>query len=90
MCKKIGESVNKNLSGNYSQKIMVHTEKFATVTHTIASKRIIQKTAEASCDLIGNNVADKATKIPKISPYNVSGTVSREKDDKGFDVKKDV
>ena len=35
MCKKIGKSVNKNLSGNYSQKIMVHTEKFATVTHTI-------------------------------------------------------
>ena len=90
MCKKIGKSVNKNLSGNYSQKIMVHTEKFATVTHTITSKRIIQKTAEASVDLIGNNVADKITKIPKTSPYNVSETVSREKEGKGSDVRKDV
>ena len=90
MYKTISESVNKNLSGNYSQKIMVHTEKFAAVTHTIASKRITQKTAEESGDLIGNNVADKTTKTPKTALYNISETVSRKKEDKGFDVKKDM
>ena len=37
-----------------------------------ATKRAIQKTAEATGDLIGNKVADKNTRISKISPQNNS------------------
>ena len=32
-----------------------------------ASKRVIQKTAEVTGDLIGNNIADKLTSVPKKS-----------------------
>ena len=31
----------------------------------IASKKVIQKTTEATGDLIGNKIADKITSIPK-------------------------
>ena len=37
-----------------------------------ATERVIQKTAEATGDLIGNKVADKNTRISKISPQNNS------------------
>ena len=30
-----------------------------------ASKRVVQKTAEATCDLIGNKIADKFTSLGK-------------------------
>ena len=32
---------------------------------TIASKRVVQKTAEATGDLIGNKIADKITSLGK-------------------------
>ena len=34
----------------------------------IASKRVVQKTAEAAGDLIGNKIADKITSIGKPKP----------------------
>ena len=40
-----------------------------------ASKKVIQKTAEASNDLIGKNLSDKITKVPKSSLQNNSETV---------------
>ena len=39
-----------------------------------ASKRAIQKTAEATGDLIGNKIADKITRVSKTLPQNNSGT----------------
>ena len=39
-----------------------------------ASKRAIQKTAEATDDLIGNKIADSITKVSKTSPQNNSET----------------
>ena len=39
-----------------------------------ASKRAIQNTAEETGDLIGNKIADKITKVSKISPRNSSET----------------
>ena len=39
-----------------------------------SSKRVIQKTAEASSDLIGNKIADKITRASKNSPKNNSET----------------
>ena len=44
----------------------------ATGSLKSATKRAIQKTAEATGDLIGNKVADKNTRISKISPQNNS------------------
>ena len=36
----------------------------------ISSKRVIQKTAEATSDLIGNKFADKITRVSKTSSQN--------------------
>ena len=43
----------------YSQKLLDSAKKFATNTIKTASKRGIQKTAEATGDLIGNQISDK-------------------------------
>ena len=44
------------------------------------SKRAIQKTAEATGDLIGNKIATKITKVSKNSQQNNSETVTNEHD----------
>ena len=43
-----------NLSSKYSQKILDHAKKSAINALKTSSKRVIQKTAEATGDLIGN------------------------------------
>ena len=47
------------MSNKYSQKLVDSAKKFATDVIKTASKIAIQKTAEASGDLIGNKIADK-------------------------------
>ena len=54
-----------HLSNMYSQKLLDSTKKYATDALKTASKRAIQKTAEAASDLIGNKIADKITKYFK-------------------------
>ena len=44
------------------------------------SKRVIQKTAEATSDLISNKIADKITKISRNSQQNRPVTVTSEHD----------
>ena len=44
------------------------------------SKKVIQKTAEETGDLIGNKIADKITKILKTSQQNNSETIINEHD----------
>ena len=61
--------VAKNVSNKYSQKLVDTAKKFATDAIKTASKRAIQKTAEATRDLIGNKIADKITSASKKS-YN--------------------
>ena len=56
--------VAKNLSSKYSQKLD-SAEKSTTDTIKTASKRAVQKTAEAKGDLIGNKIADKITNASK-------------------------
>ena len=46
--------MGKNLNNKYSQKRLESAKKSATDTIKTASKRVIQKTAEATGDLIGN------------------------------------
>ena len=44
------------------------------------SKKVIQKTAEATGDLTGNKTADKITKASRSSPKNNSETITNEYD----------
>ena len=85
--KKVGKSISKNGSGKYSQKFLEHAKQSATNAVTI-SKRVIQKTAKATVDLIANKTldmvakssVDKITKILRTLPQNTSET-----EDIGFD-----
>ena len=49
----------KNLSNKYGQKLLDSAEKSTTDAVKTASKRTIQKLAEATGDLIGNKITDK-------------------------------
>ena len=68
----------KILTSKYSQKIIDHAKQSATDAIETASKRATQKTAEATDDLIGNNIADKITRVSKTSPNNNSETNEEE------------
>ena len=59
------KNIGKNLSNKSSQKIVDTAKESTTNPIKTASKRVIQKTAEATGDLIGNKVADKITSISK-------------------------
>ena len=59
--------VAKNLSNKYVQKLLDSAKRFTTDAIKTASRRAIQKTAEAIDDLIGNKIADKTTSVWKKS-----------------------
>ena len=59
--------VAKNLSNNYVQKLLDSAKRSTTDAIKTASRRAIQKTAEAIDDLIGNKIADKTTSVWKKS-----------------------
>ena len=54
-------SVARNLNNKYGEKLVDSAKKSATDAFKIDSKRAIQKTAEATGDLIDNKIADKIT-----------------------------
>ena len=56
-------SFARNLNNKYGQKLVNSAKTSATDAFRIASKRAIQKTAEATRDLIGNTIANKITII---------------------------
>ena len=68
------------MSGNYSQKLFEHAKKSARDALRTFSKRVIQKTAEATSDLIGNKIANRITKVSKHSQQNNSETVTNKHD----------
>ena len=70
MCKNIGKNISKNLSSKYSQKRIDHAKQSATDVFETASKRVIQKTTEATDNLIRNKIADKITRVSKTFPRN--------------------
>ena len=78
MGKNIGKNIRKNLSGKYSQKPFDHAKKSLTDARKTSSTRVIQKTAEAAGDLIGNKTTNKITGVSKNSQQNNSGTVKNE------------
>ena len=64
------KNMGKSLSSKYGHKRLDSAKKSTTDTIKTASKRAIQKTAEATGDLIGNKIADKMTSISKKSSNN--------------------
>ena len=64
-------SFARNLNNKNGQKFIDSAKKSATNAFKIAGKRAIQKTAEATGDLIGNKIADKITSYSK-KPANES------------------
>ena len=61
------KNMGTHLSNKYSQKLFDTAKKSTTDATKTASKRPIQKTAEARGDLIGNRIADKITNYSKKS-----------------------
>ena len=55
----------KSLSNKYGPKLLDSAKNSTTDAVKTASKRAIQKTAEATGDLIGNKTADKITSVSK-------------------------
>ena len=64
--KNMGESLN----NKYGQKLFDSAKKSTTDAIKTASKRAIQKTAEATGDLVGNKIVDKISSVSKKSPKN--------------------
>ena len=68
MGKEICKNVNKNQSVKYSQKLLDHAKKSATDALKISSKRVIQKTAETTGDLIAKKLL-RQLQISMIKKY---------------------
>ena len=58
-------SFAKKIGNKYGKKLMDTATKTGIDAAKTASKRVVQKTAEAAGDLIGNKIADKITSIGK-------------------------
>ena len=55
--------MSKSLSNKYGQELLDSARKYKADVIKTASKRAIQKTTEATGDLIGNKIADKTTSV---------------------------
>ena len=62
------KNMGKSLSNKYGQKLLDSAKKSTTDAIKTVSKRAIQKTAEATGDLIGNKISGKITCVSKKSP----------------------
>ena len=58
MGENIGENINKIINGKYSQILLNHAKNSATDGFKTFLKRVIQKTAEATGNLISNKIAN--------------------------------
>ena len=70
MCENISKSISKNVSSKFSQKRIDHAKHFTINWIKATSKRVIQKTAQETGDLIGNKIVDKITRVPKTLKKN--------------------
>ena len=64
------KNMGKSLSNKYGQKLLDSTKKSAADAIKTTSKKAIQKTAEATGDLISNKISDKITSVSKKSNNN--------------------
>ena len=79
MGKNISKNISKNLSSKYvlgmltmRQKLLDDAKQPASGRIKTSPKRVIQKSLEATGDLIGNKTADKITKVSKYSQQHNS------------------
>ena len=70
------KNMGKNLSNKYGQKRLYSAKKSTTDAIKTTSKRAIQKTAEATGDLIGNKIADKISFSNKKSAKELPNDVT--------------
>ena len=59
------KNMGKSLSNKYGEKLFDSAKKSTTDAIKTASKRVIQKAAEATGDLIGNKIAYQITNVSK-------------------------
>ena len=64
------KNIGKIVSSKYSQKLLDTAKKFTTDAIKTASKRAIPKTAQATGDLVGNNIADKSSSQNSLNTAN--------------------
>ena len=76
----MGKNIDKNVIDKYSPKFLDNAKQSATGAFRTASKRVIQRTAEATDDLLGNKIAERITKMSKNLQQNNSETVTTEHD----------
>ena len=62
--------MGKSLSSKYGQTLIDSAKKSTADTIKAASKRAIQKSAEATGDLIGNKIVDRITSVSKKTSNN--------------------
>ena len=82
MGKNIHKNISKNFSSKNGQKLFDHAKSSTTDPIRTASKKAIQKAAEATGDLIGNKIADKIMKVSKNLLQNNSETAVHEHNQK--------
>ena len=75
------KNMGKSLNNKFGQKLLDSAKKSTTDFMKTASKRAIQKTAEAFGDLIGNKIADKVTSVSKKSNNNNNNNNNNGDDD---------
>ena len=75
------KNTGKSVSNKYGQKLFDSFKKSTVDAIKTASKRAIQKTAEATGDLIGNKIADKITSVSKKNPTKELHNDEIEKED---------
>ena len=78
--------MGKSLSNKYGQKLLDSAKKSTTDAIKTASKRAIQKTAEATGDLIGNKIADKTTSVSKKKSNNNNNNINHNDDDENVEL----
>ena len=79
------KNIGKNLSNKYGQKFLDGAKKSKADAIKTTSKRAIQKTAEATGDLIGNKIDVKTTSVSKNSPTELH---SKELQNDGMEAQK--
>ena len=75
------KNMGKRLSNKYGQKLLDSAKKSTTHAIKTASKRAIQKTAEAIVDLIGNRTTDKITSVSKKSAQELTNNNKTEEEE---------
>ena len=58
-------SLARKVGDKYGRKLIIDATKAGIDAAKTASKRVVQKIAEATGDLIGNKIADKITSVGK-------------------------